>query len=187
MSAKALRTSASAPKCPSYSRSANRIAKTEPNRLVGLLVRSRCVLQSPIEHSDEVMKHLGDAPMGLAKAKVTLKNPRKPELQPVEVDAPRGFGVHALVHPGSHADPTWPRRDREKRSDPGGRQESSSLTWGLWSCTSRIVSGSPELWCWEMRSCWAIPMEDMDLIIIPKTRTVDVNPLSPNVATSVVK
>jgi hypothetical protein len=30
-------------------------------------------------------------------------------------------------------------------------------------------------------------MEDMDLIIIPKTRTVDVNPESPNVATSIVK
>jgi hypothetical protein len=30
-------------------------------------------------------------------------------------------------------------------------------------------------------------VEDMDLVIIPKTRTVDVNPASPNVATSVVK
>ncbi len=33
----------------------------------------------------------------------------------------------------------------------------------------------------------AIPMEDMDLVLIPKTRTLDVNPDSPNVATSVVK
>ena len=33
----------------------------------------------------------------------------------------------------------------------------------------------------------AIPMEDMDLIVIPRTRTVDVNPASPNVATSIVK
>lgn len=33
----------------------------------------------------------------------------------------------------------------------------------------------------------AIPMEDMDLVIIPKTRTVDVNPDSPNIATSIVK
>jgi hypothetical protein len=32
----------------------------------------------------------------------------------------------------------------------------------------------------------AIPMEDMDLVIIPKTRTIDVNPESPNIATSVV-
>ena len=33
----------------------------------------------------------------------------------------------------------------------------------------------------------AIPMEDMDLIIIPKTRTLDVNPDSPNIASSIVK
>ena len=29
--------------------------------------------------------------------------------------------------------------------------------------------------------------EDMDLIVIPKTRTIDVNPLSPNIATSIAK
>ncbi len=33
----------------------------------------------------------------------------------------------------------------------------------------------------------AIPMEDMDLVVIPGTRTLDVNPSSPNIATSVVK
>jgi hypothetical protein len=33
----------------------------------------------------------------------------------------------------------------------------------------------------------AIPMEDMDLVIIPKTRTVDVNPNSPNIGTSIAK
>jgi hypothetical protein len=33
----------------------------------------------------------------------------------------------------------------------------------------------------------AIPMEDMDLVVVPKTRTLDVNPGSPNIATSIVK
>jgi hypothetical protein len=33
----------------------------------------------------------------------------------------------------------------------------------------------------------AIPMEDMDLIIIPKTRTLDLNPDNPNIASSIVK
>lgn len=33
----------------------------------------------------------------------------------------------------------------------------------------------------------AIPMEDMDLVVIPKTRTLDLNPDSPNIATSIVK
>ena len=33
----------------------------------------------------------------------------------------------------------------------------------------------------------AIPMEDMDLVIIPKTRTLDINPDSPNFASSFAK
>ena len=33
----------------------------------------------------------------------------------------------------------------------------------------------------------AIPMEDMDLVIMPKTRTLDVNPKSPNIATTIAK
>ena len=33
----------------------------------------------------------------------------------------------------------------------------------------------------------AIPMEDMDLVIIPKTRTLDINPNSPNFASSIAK
>ena len=33
----------------------------------------------------------------------------------------------------------------------------------------------------------AIPMEDMDLVIIPKTRTLNVNPGSPNIASTIAK
>ena len=33
----------------------------------------------------------------------------------------------------------------------------------------------------------AIPMEDMDLVILPKTKKLDVNPASPNIATSLAK
>ena len=33
----------------------------------------------------------------------------------------------------------------------------------------------------------AIPMEGMDLVVIPRTRWVDVNPGSPNIPTSVAK
>ena len=33
----------------------------------------------------------------------------------------------------------------------------------------------------------AIPMEDMDLVVVPKTREVVVNPNSPNIASSIAK
>ena len=32
-----------------------------------------------------------------------------------------------------------------------------------------------------------IPMEDMDLFVIPKTRTIEVNPSSPNIAASIAR
>jgi hypothetical protein len=33
----------------------------------------------------------------------------------------------------------------------------------------------------------AIPMEDMDLVVVFRSRTLDVNPSSPNIATTIVK
>ena len=33
----------------------------------------------------------------------------------------------------------------------------------------------------------AIPMEELDLVIIPRTRTLDVNPASPDMPSSFVK
>jgi len=33
----------------------------------------------------------------------------------------------------------------------------------------------------------AIPMEDLDLVVIPKTRMLDVNPASPDVASTIAK
>ncbi len=33
----------------------------------------------------------------------------------------------------------------------------------------------------------AIPMEDMDLVIVPRTRLLDVNPSSPNIASTIAK
>jgi hypothetical protein len=34
---------------------------------------------------------------------------------------------------------------------------------------------------WDEVLLGAIPMEDMDLIVIPRSRMVDVNPASPNI------
>jgi hypothetical protein len=32
-----------------------------------------------------------------------------------------------------------------------------------------------------------IPMEDMDLVVIPRTNAIDINPASPNLPTSIAK
>jgi hypothetical protein len=33
----------------------------------------------------------------------------------------------------------------------------------------------------------AIPMEDMDLVVIPKTQSIDINPANPNFASTIAK
>jgi clan AA aspartic protease len=126
--------------------------------------------------------------MGLTRAKLLLKNPRKPELQPVEVTALADSGAVHLCIP-AHVqiqlglDEVMKKEvtlaDGGKRLVPyvGPVELQFKNRVGF---AGALVMGDEVL-------LGAIPMEDMDLVLIPKTRTLDVNPESPNVATSVVK
>jgi clan AA aspartic protease len=126
--------------------------------------------------------------MGLVNAKLALKNPRKPELQPVEVVALADSAAVHLCIPG-HVQFQL------------GLEEVAQKEVTLADGTTRLVPyvGPVELH-FKNRVGFAgalvmgnevllgaIPMEDMDLVIFPRTRTLDVNPGSPNIATSVAK
>jgi clan AA aspartic protease len=126
--------------------------------------------------------------VGLTNAKLTLRNPRKPELQPVQVDALADSGAVHLCIP-AHV-------QLQLGLDEVGKKEVTLADGG-----KKLVPyvGPVEL-CFKNRTGFAgalvmgdqvllgaIPMEDMDLILIPKTRTLDVNPESPNIGTSIVK
>jgi clan AA aspartic protease len=126
--------------------------------------------------------------MGLTTAKLLLKNPRKPDLHPVEVDALADTGSVFLCIP-AHVQLQLGLEEVEKKE--------ATLADG----STRLVSyvGPVELH-FKNRTGFvgalvlgdqvllgAIPMEDMDLVVIPKTRTVDVNPQSPNFASAIVK
>src|SRR5437660_5154104 len=126
--------------------------------------------------------------MGLVRAKVALKNPRKPELQPVEVDALADNGAVHLCIP-AHVQIQLDLEEIAKKEVTlahGGKQlvpyvGPVELHFGnRVGFAGALVLGDEVL-------LGAIPMEDMDLIVIPRTRTLDVNPSSPNVATSSVK
>jgi clan AA aspartic protease len=126
--------------------------------------------------------------MGLAFAMLTLSNPRKSDLQPIEVEALADTGsVHLCI----------PEHVRLQLQLEGQGQKEVTIADG----TRRLV---PYVGPIEVRFknrigfvgalvmgdqvlLGAIPMEDMDLIVCPKDRQVDVNPQSPNVACSVAK
>jgi clan AA aspartic protease len=127
-------------------------------------------------------------PVGLIRGKLLLKNSRRPELQPVEVDALADSAAVHLCIPShiqiqlgleSIATKEITLADERKLVVPyvGPVELHFKNRVGF---AGALVFGNEVL-------LGAIPMEDMDLVLIPKTRTVDVNPDSPNIATSVVK
>ena len=126
--------------------------------------------------------------MGLVHAMGLLKNPCKPELQPVEVAALVDSGslhlcipAHVQIQLGLEEidQKEVTLADGSKRLVPyvGPVELRFKNRTGF---AGSVVIGDEVL-------LGAIPMEDMDLVIIPKTRTLDVNPDSPNIATSVAK
>jgi clan AA aspartic protease len=126
--------------------------------------------------------------MGLTNAKLVLKNPRLPDLGPVDVVALADSGALHLCIPEhvqiqlkleaiDHKEVTL--ADGSKRLVPyvGPVEVRFKNRVGF---AGALVLGDEVL-------LGAIPMEDMDLIIVPKTRTLDINPDSPNIASSIVK
>ncbi len=126
--------------------------------------------------------------MGLINAKLTLKNPRRPDLQPVEADALPDSGALHLCLP-SHVQIQLGLEEiatKEVTLADGGRKQVPYVGPVELHFKNRVgfagalVLGNEVL-------LGAIPMEDMDLVLIPRTRTVDINPDSPNIGTSIVK
>ena len=126
--------------------------------------------------------------MGLVNAKLLLRNPRNAELQPLEVDALADTGAVHLCIP-SHVQLQLGLEEisqKEVTLADGGKR----LVPYVGPIELRFknrVGFAGALVMGDQVLLGAIPMEDMDLIVIPKTRTLDVNPDSPNIATSMAK
>ena len=126
--------------------------------------------------------------MGLVNGKLKLKNSRKPDLQPVEVDALADSGSVYLCIP-SHIQAELELEELTKKDVTLADGSTKFVPYvgpievhfknrsGFFGA---IVMGDQVL-------LGAIPMEDMDLVIIPKTRTLDVNPASPDIARGLAK
>ena len=126
--------------------------------------------------------------MGLVNADVTLRNPRKPDLAPVEVAALADTGSLHLCIP-EHVRIQLELEEIDKKEATLADDSRRLLPYvgpieirfgNRVGFVGALVLGNQVL-------LGAIPMEDMDLVVVPSTRTLAVNPSSPNIATSVVK
>ena len=126
--------------------------------------------------------------MGLINTKIVLKNPRKPELQPVEVDALADTGsVHLCIPEHIQIQLELEEVDKKEVTLADGSRKLISYVGPIEIRFKNRIGFTGALVMGDQTLLGAIPMEDMDLIIIPKTRSISVNPNSPNIATSIAK
>lgn len=126
--------------------------------------------------------------MGLIYVNLKLSNPKRSDLQPVEAEALVDTGSAYLVIPEhvrvqlaleTSMTKEVTLADGSRRSIPYVGPIETRFKNRL-AYVGAIVMGDEVL-------LGAIPMEDMDLVLIPQQRTADVNPHSPNFASGKVK
>ena len=126
--------------------------------------------------------------MGLVNTKLVLENPRIPDLEPIEVDALVDTGsVHLCVPSHVQLQLRLEEITKKEVTLADGRQKLVPYVGPIQLQFKNRIGFAGALVMGDQTLLGAIPMEDMDLIVIPKTRTVDVNPNSPNIATSIAK
>lgn len=126
--------------------------------------------------------------MGLITVKLLLSNPKRAELQPVEAEALVDTGSVYLVIP-EHVRFQL-QVDEQGMKEVTLAEGSRQLIPYVGPIETRfknrvayvgaIVMGDEVL-------LGAIPMEDMDLVLLPHKRLADVNPQSPNIASAKAK
>lgn len=126
--------------------------------------------------------------MGLINGKLTLKNPRKTDLQPIEVEALADSGaVHLCIPPHVQIQLALDEISKKEVTLADGTKQLVPYVGPVELEFKNRIGFAGALVMGDQVLLGAIPKEDMDLVLIPKTRTLDVNPGSPNVATSIVK
>lgn len=126
--------------------------------------------------------------MGLFTAKVLLKNPRKGGLQPVEVEALADTGaVHLCIPEDVRIQLALDEIDGKEVTIADGSKRLVPYVGPVEVRFKNRIGFVGALVMGDQTLLGAIPMEDMDLNVIPNTRAIDVNPGSPNIATSIVK
>jgi clan AA aspartic protease len=125
--------------------------------------------------------------MGLVNSTILLRNPRLPALA-MQVDALADSGALHLCIP----EHVCARLQLETISEKevtlaDGSRKLVPYVGPVEIRFKNRVGFAGALVMGDQVLIGAIPMEDMDLVVIPRTREIDVNPNSPNIGTTVAK
>lgn len=126
--------------------------------------------------------------MGLVMAQISLANAKEPALSSIVVNALVDSGaVHLCIPEHIKIQLNLEEIDKKEVTLADGSHKIAPYVGPLELRFKNRVGFTGALVIGDQVLLGAIPMEDMDLVIIPKTRTLDINPDSPNIATSIAK
>jgi clan AA aspartic protease len=126
--------------------------------------------------------------VGLIYTRVTLGNARRPEIQPIEVEALVDTGaLHICIPEHLALQLELEEFDRRELTFADGSQKVASYVGPLTVAVANRRGLSGAMVVGDEVLLGAIAMEDMDLVARPATRDVVPNPKNPNIAVSVAK
>jgi len=126
--------------------------------------------------------------MGLVNAEILLKNPRRPDLEPVKVSALADTAaVHLCIPPHVQIQLVLEEIDKKEVTLADGTRKLVPYVGPVEIRYKNRIGFAGALVMGDQTLLGAIPLEDMDLVVIPRTRSIDINPASPNIASSIVK
>lgn len=129
------------------------------------------------------------------KGKIIIKNPTKPDLKALEVTSLVDSGAVHLCIP-EHIQIQLELEEIDKKEailvpkkwiPTDGSKQLVPYVGPVEIHIKNRIGFSGALVMGDQVLLGSIPMEDMDLVIIPKTRSLEINPNSPNIATSLAK
>ena len=126
--------------------------------------------------------------MGLTNARIELRNPRHPELGAMEMEALADTGaLHVCIPAHVQVQLQLDTAAEKEVTLADGRRQLVPYVGPIELRYLNRVGFVGALVMGDQPLLGAIAMEDMDLVVVPKTRQVIVNPDSPNIASSVAK
>lgn len=126
--------------------------------------------------------------MGLFFSEIKLSNPSQPQLHPMTVEALVDSGaVHLCVPSHVQIQLQLETVDQKEVTLADGSQHLIPYVGPIKIQFENRIGFTGALVMGDQVLLGAIPMEDMDLVVIPSERKLAVNPRSPNIASSIAK
>ena len=126
--------------------------------------------------------------MGLPSAKIQLRNPRLPELEAMEIDALADTGaLHMCIPQHIKIQLQLEEQDTKEVTTADGSHKLVPYVGPIELRYKNRVGFSGALVMEDEPLLGVIPMDDMDLVVVPRTQQVIVNPLNPKDASSIAR